>query len=157
MSNGHLPAMMGSGTVQYFQHDSVAACVFGHLTDVAASSICSPSTGLLCMTLEAAVGLFAGARRKVLLGIPMVSRLIERDQYEWLSCRLKRILPLLELQPCITALMAVVKEHVSLSTWRFSAAPETCCMQQQDYSTHSHASETGVLKEAGYWKRNAER
>ncbi len=103
MSNGRLAAMMGSGIVLYFQHDSVAACVCGHLTGVAASSISSPSMGLLCMTIGAAVGLFAGARRKVLLGIPMVSRLIERDQYEWLSCKLKRILPLLELQSCITA------------------------------------------------------
>jgi len=97
--------MMGLGIVQFFQHDSVAACMCGHLTGCAASSICSPSMGLLCMTVEEAVELFAGARRKALLGIPMVSRLIERDKYEWLSCRLKRILPLLELQPCITAHM----------------------------------------------------
>ena len=47
---------------------------------------------------EAASGLFAGASRKALLGIPMLSRLMDRDQYEWLRCRLRRILPLLELQ-----------------------------------------------------------
>ena len=61
------------------------------------SSICSPSMGLLCMPDEAAIGLLAGASRKALCGIPILSRLMDRDQYEWLWCRLKRILPLLEL------------------------------------------------------------
>ncbi len=51
-----------------------------YLMDSADSSICSPSMGLLCMLGRAAVGLFAGASRKALLGIPIVSRLMDRDQ-----------------------------------------------------------------------------
>lgn len=72
-----------------------------HLMGSADSSICSPSMGLLCVPAEAATGLFAGASRKALFGIPIVSRLMDRDQYEWLRCRLRRILPLLELQDSI--------------------------------------------------------
>ena len=81
-----------------------------HLMRSADSSICSPSMGLLCMPGEA-VGLFAGARRKALWGIPIVSRLMDRDQYEWLRCRLRRILPLLELQVTPRPLILMSKDN----------------------------------------------
>ena len=52
---------------------------------------------LLCVSMVPGDALLAGARRKAVLGIPIASRLIERDQYEWLMCSPSRILPLLEL------------------------------------------------------------